>query len=108
MTTKIIVWSTTEDETKSESALPTLGNKKKQILVTENTVDSKVVTDNLKSFIDSLQPMLESQPTEGKYIVDEIEINLGVSANGKIGIIGQLSAGLEASVKVKIKHNYKK
>jgi NAD(P)H-dependent flavin oxidoreductase YrpB (nitropropane dioxygenase family) len=47
--------------------------------------------------------VIESAPTGKGLVVDELELALTISAEGEVGIIASVSAGVEASIKLKLK-----
>ena len=86
--------------TDSKHGLPSLGKSRFQATM----VDPAVVSENLKHILSDLQSVLDELPksTTG-YYVDEIELNLGISGNGSVALIGRLEAGVEAGIKVTLK-----
>ena len=67
-------------------------------------VKASKISDNLKIFLNSFFSILEDQSgIKSKYYVDEIEINLGITANGGIEFVGKISSGTQVGLKVKIK-----
>lgn len=87
-----------------KAALPTLG--KARIKTTQ--VDMSILSANLKEVLAEFQQVVEDQPmTASGYYLDEIELSLGVSGNGSIFLLGKVEAGVQASIKVKIKRENK-
>jgi len=98
---EIEIWSI-ESKSNIKAGLPTLGKASKRIESTH--VDVVTLSENLNNFLAEFQKVLEKQPTsKSGYEIDEIELSLGVSANGGIALLGKLEAGMEASIKVKLK-----
>jgi hypothetical protein len=95
------IWESQPVSTK-KAALPALGTTAIRV----SQVDVEVVSDNLASVLATFQQMLEKQPRSASgYYVDEIEISFGVSGSGGIALIGKVEAGVEASIKVKLKRS---
>ena len=88
-------------ESGGQAALPRLGNLS---AIQAVDADPDVLSRNLQRFLSSFQIVLAEQPREiAGYEIDEIELNLAVSASGGIELIGKLSTGLQAGIKVKLK-----
>lgn len=100
----IEVWDLDEESGNKKHALPSLG--KTRIKATQ--VDMAVLTGNLKEVLTDFQTVLDEQPeSKSGYYVDEIELCLGVNGEGSVAFIGKLEAGMQASIKVKIKREAK-
>ena len=98
---KVDIW-TVEEVSDEKSALPTLGKR------AVKTVSAKItdISKNLKEVILDFQTILEQIPKSPTgYYVDEFEISFGVNANGGIALLGSLEAGVQGSIKVKIKRD---
>lgn len=64
-------------------------------------VDSAVLSESLQKFLGDFQDVLDSpEPKDSKFVVDRIELNLAVNAEGGIELIGKLSSSVRASIKV--------
>jgi hypothetical protein len=97
--TKIEIWQTVTDSD-NRAALPTFGKARGQVV----EVDASVLTSNLQKLLREFQKVLDEQPESPTgYRVEEIELNLAVSGKGGFTLIGMVEAGVQASVKVKIK-----
>jgi hypothetical protein len=96
---KIEIW-TDELEAKEKAALPALGRR----AIESVSVDMTLLFQNLKEFTQDFQAILDEQPQSpsGSY-VDEIELSLGVNAKGGIAILGKIEAGVQGSIKIKLK-----
>jgi hypothetical protein len=71
-----------------------------------NRIDTKILEGNLKKFLDDFEPALNSLTSQrGNFSVNEIEINLAITSKGGINLIGQLSIGIESSIKLKLSRN---
>jgi hypothetical protein len=100
-TKTIPVW-TDEETPRAKSALPMPAAALKGIA----KVDSKTLADNLKDFLTAFDGVLADCPTTfSAFQIDEMELSLAVNAQGGIELLGKLSAGAEASIKVKLKRN---
>lgn len=74
--------------------------------VTGNLVDSKVLSNNLKEFINNIQPVLdEITLSKGDFKINEIELNLVISAEGGIKLIGEFTAGIQSGITLKLSRN---
>ncbi len=98
---RIEIW--TDEPTGGEkAALPTLGRR----MVERVSVDMSLLSENLKEFIHDFQVILDEQPkSPSGYCVDEIELSLGVNANGGIALLGKIEAGVQGSIKIKLKRD---
>jgi hypothetical protein len=81
--TKISV-ITQDYQEESKSALPKFGKKLK-----ETNIDNKVLQDNMENFLNNLTPVLNTKKDVGEFEIDEIELNITISATGGIQIIGK-------------------
>lgn len=67
-------------------------------------VDMSLLSNNLRETLADFQQMMDGIPESiSGYRIEEIELNLGVSGNGGIALIGKLDVGMEAAIKIKIK-----
>jgi len=97
---QISVWVESLEQT-SRAALP-------QFLQTKTTevvqVGSDVLAENLHDFLTNFEVILTKQPKPvGGYLIDEIELNLTVNANGGVELIGKLGVGVQAAIKIKFR-----
>jgi hypothetical protein len=68
-----------------------------------NIIDSVTLSKNLKDFLQNLQPVLdEATSLPGNFKINEIELNLAISAEGSIKLIGEFSAGFQTSITLKL------
>lgn len=68
------------------------------------TVPMSQLSNNLKQTLSDFQQLMEDLPKPASgYCIDEIELHLGINGNGGIALIGKLTVGMEAAIKVKIK-----
>jgi len=99
-TGKIRVW-TEPTHTGRKAALPRLADRVTAEVV---EVDSSALSENLKVFLRKIQATIEDSSVEGSsYSIDEVELTLAVNASGGIELVGKLSAGAQAGIKVKLK-----
>ena len=100
---KISIWVGEIVEGKSKAALPELAKR----AVTETAeISGDVLRENIRRFVASFAPLLnDNKLDETNVVIDEIELSLAVSASGSIELLSKLSAGTEASVKVKLKRD---
>ena len=67
-------------------------------------IDMSLLTNNLRETLADFQKMMDGIPKSASgYCIEEIELNLGVTGNGGIALIGKLDIGVEAAIKIKIK-----
>lgn len=96
----IEIWEAETADTDTKHALPTFNKAR----VKSTEVDMTVLSGNLKEVLADFQTLLDKQPeSKSGYYVDEIELSLGVNGKGSFALIGKLEAGMQASIKVKIK-----
>lgn len=96
---KIEIW-TSEPSSDKKAALPALGSARVHV----SQIDISVLSENLLNTLGDFQQMIEKIPeAKASYRLDEIELNLGVSAKGGIALIGKLEAGVQAGIKIKFK-----
>jgi hypothetical protein len=104
---KIEIWEAEQPEDMQDGkkhALPMLG--KARVKTTE--IDMSILTGNLKEILSDFQQVIDEQPeSKSGYYVDEIELCFGVTGKGSVALIGKLEAGMQASIKVKIKREAK-
>ena len=99
----IEVWtiSAQEQEEEVKAAFPKLGLQR---AVEVSHIDSAVLTDNLRDFLNNFQTLTldTGEHNENGFAVQEIELSLGVSAKGGIALIGKAEVGIYAGIKVKL------
>ena len=67
-------------------------------------IDMSLLSNNLRETLADFQKMMDGIPKSASgYCIEEIELNLGVSGNGGIALIGKLDVGVEAAIRIKIK-----
>lgn len=66
-----------------------------------NKVETKTISSNLKKFLKEIQETLDGQPDSiAGYEIDNVVLNIAVTANGGIELIGKMSAGVTASMSI--------
>jgi hypothetical protein len=96
---KITVWTESVEEQR-KAALPSLGRTVTQFV----DVDAEVLATNLREFIESFVPAISALPPKtAGYALEEMEFSLAVDGKGGIQLLGQLSIGAQASIKLKLK-----
>lgn len=69
----------------------------------QSEVNSDTLSKNLEAFLKNMKPILEATDDKlGKYSVKEIDLNIAISAEGGISLIGQLTAGIQAGITIKL------
>ena len=97
--TRIEIWASSTEED-MRAAFPSF--RKTPIQIT--SVEPSVLANNLKEVLAAFQQILDAQPNPSSgYCVEEIELSLGVNGIGGFALIGKVEAGMQASVKVKLK-----
>jgi len=91
----------TEDcDSVRKNVLPSLASGSRK--VTEVAVD--VLSGNLQQFLRNFEVALDSTDlSTSRFQLDQIELNLVVNAEGSIELVGKVSSGVVASVKVTLK-----
>jgi hypothetical protein len=97
----ITVW-VPEGARNERDGLPSFRAGKEQVLRSVK-VDPATISRSLHDILAALAPVIESAPTGKGLVVDELELALTISAEGEVGIIASVSAGVEASIKLKLK-----
>lgn len=94
------IWNPDENPASAKAALPSFGAGRVG-------VTSVAVTDisvNLREILTSFQDAFSEVPVSpAGFVIDEIELSLGINGKGGFAIIGKLEMGAQAGVKVKIK-----
>lgn len=71
-----------------------------------NAVDQEVLGANLQALVGSLcESFAKLEAEVGSYSVEEIQVSVGVSASGKVGILG---TGVEAEGSASLSVTFKK
>ena len=93
---EISVWITKNNSNKM-SILPSITNNIHEV----TDISSEIISKNLKKFLNNLNSILkENFNDDFEYKLDTIELNLAVNAEGGIELIGKVSAGVTASIKL--------
>lgn len=99
--TEVTVWI--PEEVRSErDGLPSFRAGREQVLKPVK-VDPNTVAESLQGILSALTPVIEAEPTKKGLVIDELELGLTISADGEVGFIASVSAGIEASIKLKLK-----
>ena len=68
------------------------------------TVRIEDLKRNLSNFLGSLNPVFSDlETTIGNLELKQITINVGVSASGKVGLIGSVESGIEGGISITLK-----
>lgn len=103
----IIEKNETEFRGLSSGGLPELVNTGSTTVVQAST---DIVKKNLRHVIDESMKLLDSvQDTDSNYEVDELELNLGIGAEGEVSILSAVtgSASITTSMKLVIRKKKK-
>jgi hypothetical protein len=66
-------------------------------------VDADKLTGSLQNLLKALDPFLSTPAKDSGLSLDELELNLKVSATGEVGFIASVSAAAEASITLRLK-----
>ena len=84
----------------SRSALPLA----KEIVSSVVKVNTEIFAKNLSSFLSKVQMVLNSVSVEtSAYAVEEVELHLMLNGSGGIELVGNLQAGVQSGIKVRLK-----
>jgi hypothetical protein len=98
----ILVWT---DDThavgnKKEAALPRIARTAEKVVAVSNDT----LAANLQGFLSRFEEVLAKQPESvGGFQLDEIELSLAVNGEGGVELIGKMTVGVDASIKLKLK-----
>lgn len=98
----IKVWVESDESVAlTKAALPSLA----RTAVTKTVeLSGEALRDGIKGFASQFVTLFDDDISEGSTVViDEIELSLTVSAGGAIELVGKLSVGAQAAIKVKLK-----
>ncbi len=94
-----VITSYNEVKPDTKAGLPSF----KKIAEKEIKISSEKLAQNLQDFLESFKPVLEKQETKlGKFVINEIELNLAINASGGIDLIGKLDVGIEGGITIKL------
>ncbi len=96
------VWTEAPQEAiKAATPLPAIGSSGAMKVV---QVGISTISANISGFIRDFESNLSKElPTDSRFVVDEIELTLAITASGGVELVGKLSAGAQAGIKVKLK-----
>ena len=98
---KVSIWVDEAVENKTKAALPKLT---KHAVKETVEISEDALRENIRNFVSSFAPLLDDGKLgDTSVAIDEIELSLAVTASGSIQLLGKVSAGTQASVKVKLK-----
>ncbi|MBC7704264.1 MAG: hypothetical protein H7274_10040 [Rhodoferax sp.] len=85
----------------TKSALPSLG---RAAISRSIEVGAEVLQDSIRSFSQQFTGLLDGRPLgDNNAVIDEVELSLVITASGGIELLGKLSVGAQAGIKVKLK-----
>jgi hypothetical protein len=98
---KVAIWTDDAVEKSTKAALPDLA---KRAVARTVEVSADALQANIRSFLTKFAALLDDGTLgDTKVVVDEVELSLTVTASGGVELLGKLSAGGEAGIKVKLK-----
>jgi nitrogen-specific signal transduction histidine kinase len=99
MTLKSAIAIVTDDLTE-RNALPSIHSVSKKV----SEIATEVISENLSRFICNFESVLDrADASDSRLIIDQVELNLVVNAQGGVELIGKVSAGMAASIKLTLK-----
>lgn len=91
---------TDDFEGTQRNVLPTLSGASRRV----SDVASELLSRNLQHFLRTFEKLLDSSDfSTSRFAIDQIELNLVVNAEGSIELVGKVSSGVVASMKVTLK-----
>jgi hypothetical protein len=85
---------------KGKAAFPTLSRMAPLQTV---EVETKVLTANLQRFLKEFETVFDDASKWANFEIGEVELSLTVNAEGGIELVGKLTAGAEATIKIKLR-----
>ena len=101
---QVIVWVPAETAAEERAGLPSFRTSRETVL-TPVKVDAEKIAKSLNELVDALAFIVSKPATKPGFAVEELELNLTISANGEVGFIASVSAGVEASITVRMKRS---
>lgn len=75
-------------------------------LLSRKDVSADIIQRNLSEFLALFSSALDSvEDSVGGFVLDEIAVNVSVSAEGSISLIGAIQAGTSGGITLKFKRN---
>lgn len=97
----IKIWTEDAPVPATKSALPSLA---RAAVAKTVEVSGDVLREGIKGFAAQFAALLDGEPIgEGGAVIDEVELSLTVTASGGVELLGKVSLGTQASIKVKLK-----
>ncbi|APA69483.1 hypothetical protein YQ44_18760 [Janthinobacterium sp. 1_2014MBL_MicDiv] len=97
----IKIWTEDAQASGTKSALPSLA---RAAVAKTVEVSGDVLREGIKGFAAQFAALLDGTPIgEGGVLIDEIELSLTVTASGGVELLGKVSLGTQAAIKVKLK-----
>jgi hypothetical protein len=100
---RVSIWVPAMPFEQERDAAPPFRIRGREIPLKEVKVDPAVISQSLSELIRALDPALGEAAPNSKLKVDELELNLTLSATGEVGFIASLSGTAEASITVRLK-----
>lgn len=97
----IKVWTEDAPVSGTKSALPGLA---RAAVAKTVEVSGDVLREGIKGFAAQFAALLDGEPIGDRgVVIDEIELSLTVTATGGVELLGKVSLGTQAAIKVKLK-----
>lgn len=100
----VLVWAPVEQDSRERAGLPNF-RVSSETLLKPVRVDADQIAENLQNLIKIIEPALQTPSESSGLTVDEVELKLMVSATGEVGFVASASAGVEASITVRLKRH---
>ena len=101
---QVIVWVPADAADRERAGLPSFRSSRETAL-TPVKVDAEKIAKSLNELVDALSFIVSKPASKPGFSVDELELNLTISATGEVGFIASVSAGVEASITVRMKRS---
>ena len=101
-TSQVLVWVPANLTDEEHAGLPSFRGIAETVLKPVR-VDAEKIANNLRELVESLEPTLSLPARSGGLSLDELELNLKVSASGEVGFVASVSASAEASITMRMR-----
>ena len=98
----VLVW--VPDVPKERAGLPSFRGAA-EVVLKPIRVEAEQIGNSLRDLVQAIEPTLSTSLSKSGLSVDEVELNLTVSGDGEVGFISSVSAGIKASITVKLKRH---
>ena len=100
---KVLVSDCTSERSE-KSALPSFS---RAAIAKTIEVSSEIMTAEVKAFACKFVDLLDGQALDGSGVtIEEVELALAVTASGGVQLLGSMTAGVQASITIKLKRSH--